>query len=194
LNDWLNLPPENLDDLADHWEVVPEPSTFGPPAWRSRAACLDKWDDMLEVETARPICEACPVRAQCLAFALDCEPDDTVIFAGTTFADRLLICPVCQRSKQPDELGCSPAHTLLRIARLLQIEAEGDPDVRVTMRAQPTCRTFQHCPIPRGGDHASGKAYRNGCRCEASRKARRAQAARLEGVENPRGSYRRQAG
>lgn len=189
-DDWLEVPTDLPDDLAEHWEITPEPSTLGAPAWRARAACKDRWTDMLEVETARPICEACPVRADCLAFALDAEPDDTVVFAGTTFDDRSLICPVCQRPKAAASLGCSPAHTLLRVARLIQIEAEGDPDVTVSMRTQPTYRTYQHCPLPRGANHSSANSYKSGCRCAAARAAKTGEERERTGSA-ARGPYRR---
>ena len=191
--DWLSLPPEDLTDLAEHWEVVPEPASTRTPVWRSRAACKNRAADMLAIETAAPVCEACPVKAQCLAFALDTEPDDTFVFAGTTFADRTRICPICEGPKEPTDLGCSPSHVLLRIARLIQIEAEGDPDVKVTMRSQPSYRTYQHCPLPRGANHAAGNSYREGCRCPESIAARNEEKRRLTGVNNPRGPYKRKA-
>ena len=192
MSDWLSLPPEDLTDLAEHWEIVPEPASTRTPVWRSRAACKDRAADMVAIETAAEVCHNCPVKAQCLAFALDTEPDDTFVFAGTTFADRTRICPICEGPKEPAALGCSPSHTLLRIARLIQIEAEGDPDVMVTMRAQPTYRTYQHCPLPRGANHSSANSYRSGCRCQASRDAKTAENRERTGA-NARGPYKPRA-
>jgi len=196
MDDWLALPEENLAELAERWEVVPEPPAFGPPKWRERAACRDlpRPEVMFVPELARPICESCPVRADCFAFALDTEPDDTLVWAGTTFQERTRICPICQGPKEPAPLGCCPSHTLLRIARLIQIEAEGDPDVQVTMRSQPHCRTYQHCPLPRGANHAHANSYREGCRCAGSVAARTAEKGALTGVKNPRGPYKRRTG
>ena len=191
MTDWLALGGDPGDEFSDHWETVPEPPPFGPPKWRERAACLNLWDEMQDPATARPVCEGCPVQKECLAFALDTEPDDTVVWAGTTFDQRSTICPICQRAKAPASLGCGMAHNLLRIARLLQVEAEGDPDVRVSMRTEPTYRTDPACPLPRGANHGSRGSYRMGCRCAASIAARTEEERERTGVTNPRGPYKR---
>lgn len=56
--------------------------------WRQRAACRDTEPEIFFSETepgavrARTICSACPVRPQCLAFAL--AADAWGVWAGTT--------------------------------------------------------------------------------------------------------------
>ena len=60
--------------------------------WRDRAACIDSpldWLDEENLETARPICEACPVRGDCLTRAVELGSDARGIWAGTTYQQRL---------------------------------------------------------------------------------------------------------
>lgn len=177
-------------DIGEHWETVSTPVVFGPPAWRAKSACLGEWETMTEKgDEARAICASCPVREECLAFALDTEPDDTVLWAGTTFEERCAICPICRAEKPPEALGCSFLHVMLRTTRLLEIQAEGDPDVRVSMRTKPSYRTNPWCVLPRGHNHSAANAYRDGCRCEASIRERNEDKRRLNGVTKPRRAY-----
>jgi len=143
-------------------------------SWIESAACIGRGDVMWgeDVEAARAICATCPVRAECLAFALDTEPSYGV-FGGRTWPERVGTCPICQGPKRPEDLGCTPAHSLLRRARLVQLAEMGDPDVMPAPRSIPTARTGQDCPNPRGQNHSSAGAYRRGCRCDASREALR---------------------
>jgi WhiB family redox-sensing transcriptional regulator len=192
--------PEELGDgfsIEEQFdEYVPAPAVFGPPEWRADAACLGAgWDVMsnpLMEQSAKALCETCPVRADCLAFALDTEPSDGV-WAGATFAERCLICPICQAPKDAESLGCNFGHVLLRIARLMEIQAEGDPDVHVHLRQKPSYRTSPYCVLPRGASHSSAKAYKRGCRCAAARRERNAAERRQTGAVSVRGPYRKEA-
>jgi WhiB family redox-sensing transcriptional regulator len=59
-------------------------------AWQARAACVDAdpaWFFVAPGEApsaARAICSACPVRLQCLEYALKFGHDDHGVWAGTT--------------------------------------------------------------------------------------------------------------
>jgi WhiB family redox-sensing transcriptional regulator len=64
--------------------------------WLDRAACRGRTDVDFDGPMAWPdalaICGRCPVRIECLRWALDRHPDhDYGILAGTTAADRHLI-------------------------------------------------------------------------------------------------------
>jgi WhiB family redox-sensing transcriptional regulator len=197
---WLEYAPEELGDGysvvefddADDDEIVPVPVRLRPPAWRARAACASVgWEFMAADETetaARAICESCPVRSECLSFALDTEPA-IGIWAGTDFDERCRLCPICQGPKLPDALGCTFAHTLERVSRLIELQAEGDPDVRVSRRTKPSFRTFRYCVLPRGHCHSSANAYKDGCRCAASIAARNEETRRHSRAVAVRGPY-----
>ena len=146
---------------------------LAPDAWSARARCADASEIMFgdDTELAKSVCNGCPVRRKCLDYALDGELDFGV-WGGTTFDERVRICPVCHGSKEPSALGCSRVHSLWRLARLVEQEQNGDPTVSVSHRAIVSAPTSPACVIPRGRSHSSGKAYRLGCRCEASREAR----------------------
>ena len=66
--------------------------------WRQRAACRDQDPELFfplsemgpgaqQVERAKSVCARCPVRAECLAYALD-DGLDHGIFGGATEAER----------------------------------------------------------------------------------------------------------
>jgi WhiB family transcriptional regulator, redox-sensing transcriptional regulator len=66
--------------------------------WRTRAACRDEDPELFfpvseigpgarQTERAKAVCARCPVRAQCLEYALDSGLDHG-IFGGTTDAER----------------------------------------------------------------------------------------------------------
>jgi WhiB family redox-sensing transcriptional regulator len=63
------------------------------PAWQRRAACRGKGCDPWFATTreaedaARAVCEPCPVRRECLAYALS-SPELAGIWAGTDERDR----------------------------------------------------------------------------------------------------------
>lgn len=141
----------------------------------SKAKCAGLGDLMFsetpeDVAEAKSICEGCPERRKCLNFALDNEISFGV-WAGTEFEERTRMCPVCRGPKAPEALGCSQVHTLERLARLVQLEAEGDPNIAVSGRGVVTAPTSPGCLQPRGRSHSSANAYRSGCRCAASREA-----------------------
>lgn len=141
--------------------------------WRDRARCVGMSALMFDPEQvglAKTVCADCPVRGDCLNLALDQEIDAGV-WAGTTFAERTRICPVCTGAKEPSELGCSPRHSLMRLRRLIEQERSGDATVSVTHRGRVSAPTTPGCAIPRGRSHSTAKAYRDGCRCEAARLA-----------------------
>jgi len=143
---------------------------YRAPPWAVHAACRGLEDVMFgdDIEAARAVCGRCQVRPRCLGYALDAEPTDGV-WAGTTFEERLRLCPVCQRPKPPSSLACGVAHVVLRIARLKVLERE-DPDVDVSRSdTMPTARTNPACTVPRGSSHASARAYKGGCRCVEAR-------------------------
>ena len=79
------------------------PASPGFPGWMDRAACAGLPEPAKQVfirdrpfgvalASARAVCEACPVRAECLAWAMDLEHgrevDRAGIFAGMTPAER----------------------------------------------------------------------------------------------------------
>lgn len=86
-------------------------------AWLQRALCRGKrtWydDGEADPELARAFCDRCPVRARCLAEALDFEAGVAVsgrygVWAGLTAAQRISVekrnavnCPVCQAPFDP---------------------------------------------------------------------------------------------
>jgi hypothetical protein len=114
---------------------------------------------------AKALCATCPVQPECLKFAVDLEPSDG-IWGGTTFEERLLICPICGRPKQATALGCSPGHSLMRAAELEALEAEEAWDVKVAGPiGKPSMRTSPYCRRERGADHVTYRAYIQGCRC-----------------------------
>ena len=66
--------------------------------WRGRAACRTEDPDLffpigtsgpalMQTEQAKAVCRRCPVREQCLAWALDAGPMDG-IWGGTTEQER----------------------------------------------------------------------------------------------------------
>ncbi|MCF6425823.1 WhiB family transcriptional regulator [Amycolatopsis tucumanensis] len=66
--------------------------------WRTRAACRDEDPELFfpvsemgpgarQVARAKAVCASCPVRAECLAYALDSGLDNG-IFGGTTEQER----------------------------------------------------------------------------------------------------------
>lgn len=67
------------------------------PDWQQDAACHDLpldlffpssgMESMRNINVIKPFCEACPVHAECLAYALS-HPDERGIWAGTTENDR----------------------------------------------------------------------------------------------------------
>lgn len=141
--------------------------------WRARARCKGMSGLMFDPDQtglARTVCADCPVRAECLGFALDQEIDAGV-WAGTTFAERTRLCPICKGPKEPSELGCNSRHSLMRLRRLIEQERAGDPTVSVTRRGRVSAHTTPGCATPRGRSHSTAKAYREGCRCEAARLA-----------------------
>lgn len=148
--------------------------------WMDKARCRtidlppkERADIMFEPEHAaegKAVCALCPVRLNCLAFALQTE-DSEGIYGGHTWAERLSMCPICYEAKEPTEFGCSPMHSLMRLAELRDLEGEGDPDVHLTQdRSGPSVRTNPYCPRPRGMSHTSSNTYREGCRCAPARR------------------------
>lgn len=66
--------------------------------WRDRAACRDEdpelffadgtgYPSQLKIEKAKQVCRRCPVKAQCLAWALGVG-DDWAVCGGKTAAER----------------------------------------------------------------------------------------------------------
>ena len=81
------------DDLPDDYRS-PDASILGErPAWQRRAACRGKgcgwWFPTTREaeEAARAVCEPCPVRRECLAYALS-DPGLVGIWAGTDERER----------------------------------------------------------------------------------------------------------
>lgn len=82
--------------------------------WRASAACAGVDSEVFfpatssGVKTARIICAPCPVKADCLAFALDCDPMG--VWAGTTRRERREMVrdrtrPVAGREQRQDALA-----------------------------------------------------------------------------------------
>lgn len=69
----------------------PQPARRGEP-WKARAACRDRrdlrWAERRVTLAMRAVCEACPVRAECLATAL-ADPTIDGVWAATSPADRV---------------------------------------------------------------------------------------------------------
>ncbi len=153
----------------------------------SRAKCVGKSELMFSenTELAKQTCEGCPERKRCLMVALDNDIDYGV-WGGLDFEERTHLCPICRHSKLPEELGCTPSHKLERLARLIELQAQGDTTISVGIRGAVSAPTSPGCIQPRGRSHSSTKAYRNGCRCERSRRARS-----IEGAERRRLAQRR---
>lgn len=121
-----------------------------------------------EVDPAKALCSTCEVRSDCLGAALD-EEWGFGVWGGMTFEERTRICPICRKEKAAAALGCSGPHSLLRLARLLELEAAGDPTVSVARVGPISAPTTPGCMTPRGRSHSTAKAYKEGCRCEAAR-------------------------
>lgn len=138
--------------------------------WTARAKCANEGDVMFgdDVEGARAICQGCPVRRECLASALDGDIDYGV-WAGLTFEERTKLCPICRSPKAPEALACSGTHTLERLARLVELQQQGDPTVSVSRRLPINAPHSPGCIVPRGRSHSTAKAYKLGCRCTAAR-------------------------
>lgn len=108
------------------WANTPRPRTGQSPAvtrpkftdteapgddWRDRAACRrtdPEWfypvsyaggPSLLQIDEAKQICAACPVRARCLAFALE-SGDDHGILGGTTPDERKSLKRKAMRDRQ----------------------------------------------------------------------------------------------
>ncbi len=191
MDGWLLHQPEDLDtldlDSGDHWEATPAPPppTYRPP-WMQRAAChavdYAVMADPERVGEAKAVCSACPVRLDCLRYVLDNE-DPEGVWGGLSWDERVQVCPICLARKPAEELGCSPGHTLLRLARLAELESLGVPDVAISTRTQPSARTYAFCVLPRGACHSSARAHKEGCRCRASVDALRAERRARKGLD-----------
>ena len=135
--------------------------------WAARGACIGKTEIMFDEDgrdRAKAICARCPVKNQCLQFALDSDILEGV-WGGRDFEERTKICPICGKAKAPDALGCNGAHTLERLARLIEQQQAGDIGVSVSIRSTPTAPTSPGCIQLRGKSHSSARAYKQGCRC-----------------------------
>jgi WhiB family redox-sensing transcriptional regulator len=91
---------------------------FGPP-WMSRGLCIGaatayffpKYDSPTSTAEAKKICALCPVRVECLEWAL--EHDEEGVWGGTSDADRRLLtrkksrtsCPTCSSDMIVEEKG-----------------------------------------------------------------------------------------
>lgn len=143
--------------------------------WERRAACFDQYDIMFSTEpediaAAKELCASCPVRRHCLNDALDGDVPFG-IWGGTDFEERTRMCPVCRKNKAPHELACSSAHRLERLARLVELQRQGDRTVSVSRHLPIDAPTHPGCLQPRGRSHSTAKAYKSGCRCAAARLA-----------------------
>ena len=137
-----------------------------PPRWGEAVPCWGKTALMFgdDEDAARRVCEGCPFVVACLSWALDAE-ESWGVWGGRTWEERLRVCPICQREKQPEDLGCSGAHSLLRWFRLQEMGCAGNPDCAVNGGEEPSARTFQGCTRPRGLSHNTAAAVRKGCKC-----------------------------
>lgn len=88
-------------------------------AWRALAACRDSAPDLFfpigatglaidQIEAARDVCLGCPVRRECLEFALETN-QEAGVWGGTTEDERRLM----RREASPER----PAHAALTSAR-----------------------------------------------------------------------------
>jgi WhiB family redox-sensing transcriptional regulator len=189
LTNWLDL--DALEALPDVTFADPGEDSM-LPIWRQRAACRDAEEVMFdEGPAASALCATCPVAVTCLHYALDTE-SSWGTWAGTTWEERVLICPICLGPKPADQLGCNFAHTLHRLARLCEQQAAGDWDVRVSTRTQPSARTNRDCVLPRGHSHSTAASYKAGCRCQAAVDDLRAQRRELRGDAGAGVAYRKE--
>jgi WhiB family redox-sensing transcriptional regulator len=83
--------PAAIDTTPDE---CPDVSILGQrPAWQRRAACRGKGCDLWfaaggdALDAARSVCEPCPVRRECLSYALS-DPGLVGIWAGTDERER----------------------------------------------------------------------------------------------------------
>jgi len=166
------------------------------PSWMLRGACVGVAREVMfeeqSIDDAKRLCALCPVRAECLAYAVEHEIEYGV-WGLTTWEERTRICPICMGPKDPEALGCNFPHTLLMTARLVELEHAGNEDVRVARRGKPSMRTDPECPLERGQIHNSPAAYREGCKCAASREALRQYRLEKQADRKSRGTYRKRA-
>lgn len=72
---------------------LPAPAVSDPASWRPWAACADEDADLFfpagrqAAQVARRVCAACPVREQCLQYALEADVRYG-IWGGTTAGER----------------------------------------------------------------------------------------------------------
>ena len=88
-----SLPSAVMDDLVGALMAQGDfPEVLDRPSWQYRAACRgrgtqDYFTYRSDVKGAKAICGSCPVRPDCLAFALD-DPGLVGIWGGTTLFER----------------------------------------------------------------------------------------------------------
>ena len=94
-----DLPIDPEDELAG-WFAMPDPGL-----WTKDARCAETDPDIFHpevgqnVDAAKKICDECPVKAQCLAFALR-HPRLTGVWGGTTPKERARIRAAQERIKE----------------------------------------------------------------------------------------------
>ena len=134
--------------------------------------CAGKSEVMFAEDTteAKAVCTGCPLLKKCLGVALDNDIGYGV-WGGKDLGERTRMCPICRAPKLPEDLGCNGAHSLARLARLVELQAGGDQTISVSSRSVVTAPTSPGCVQLRGRSHSTAKAYKQGCRCAAARAA-----------------------
>ena len=134
-------------------------------SWQSQAACRGKWELMYDGDASKAIalCARCPVSRQCQKESVKSEEQHGV-WGGLTWEARMFMCPTCGGAKLPMKLGCDK-HAVDRGKYVLEnVAGEG----AVTRSSRLSTQTNPNCPLPRYISHHTGRAYRAGCKCEAS--------------------------
>ena len=86
----------HIEQVRRYGRVIDRPRLWSPPAaWTARAACaadpeLMFAEDLRSVAEAKRACAACPVTAECLAYALD-HAEPFGVWGGLTTEERAAV-------------------------------------------------------------------------------------------------------
>lgn len=134
--------------------------------WHSRANCKGKSELMFngDVPSAIDICKRCPVFVECQKESVQNE-EHFGVWGGLIWEARMFMCPVCGIAKLPMKIACDD-HIDERGEYLIE-KLDGN-DESVDRASRLSTQTNPDCPLPQYVSHHTGRAYRAGCKCEAS--------------------------